>query len=132
MTGQPMPALARPVGGSTLLVAAVVVTVAALLGGDLAALSAAVGASVAPVFLGLTLLAARLGRDAGPQMLMALCVSTYLVKFVATALALALLQRQPWVEPTWVAASVLACAGAWLVGHVVATWRHRGLVEAPA
>lgn len=126
----PYRAMTRGAIVPTLVVAAVAVAVAALVGRSALA-GAALGAGVVVVFFGLTLLVMRAARRLAPEMLLGVALALYGTKVAVIGGLVLALRDQPWLSPPAFAVAAVACAVAWLAGQVAGFSRARVYVADP-
>lgn len=96
-----------------------------LLGGPRDVAGAALGAGLVIGFFGLTLLVMRAARRVAPEMLLGVALALYSTKIAVVGGIVFWLRDQPWLSPTALAVTAIACATAWLTGQVVGFTRLR-------
>ncbi len=130
MTSDPYRAMLRGALAPTLAVGLAGVATGALLGSR-ALLGSVLGAALVVTFFGLTLVAMRAARRVAPEMLLGVALALYSTKVAVLGGVVFWLRDQPWLSPTALAVTALACAAAWLAGQVLGFTRMRVLVADP-
>jgi hypothetical protein len=121
-------AMLRGSAWPTLVVGALGVVAAALLGGAKGAWSAALGAALVVVFFSLSLLVMQRTASWQPTAVMSTVLATYTLKIVALGVAMVVLRDASWLSGQALALTVIACTVVWLTFEMRAFTRMRVFV----